>query len=129
MLRIPPVRPFQCLFLILFLKTEGGTGHVGFICHKQPTLERHLRDAMTSSGFCQLRSNCTVIEIQQDEAWTYCRYRDEDGEVHSIRSRFFVGADGKTGFTRKKYLEPLGIQMEQAHEYFKLNPGIQGGAY
>jgi hypothetical protein len=28
-----------------------------------------------------------------------------------------VGADGKTGFTRKNYLEPLGIRMEQAHQY------------
>ncbi|KAL6229343.1 hypothetical protein BDW75DRAFT_235280 [Aspergillus navahoensis] len=40
---------------------EGGTGH------------KHLRGTMASSGFCQLRSNCTVIEIQQDDDWTYCR--------------------------------------------------------
>ncbi|KAL4811243.1 hypothetical protein BDV18DRAFT_128954 [Aspergillus unguis] len=98
--------------------TEGGTGHVGFICHKQPTLEKNLRSAMLSSGFCQLRSNCTVDEIRQDEDWSYCRYRKANGELHSIRSRFFVGADGKTGFTRKQYLEPLGIQMEQAHNAF-----------
>lgn len=124
MLRIALVRQFQCIFLIFFLKTEGGTGHVGFICHKQPTLEKHLRDAMAFSGFCQLKPNCTVVEIQQDEDWTYCRYRDQDGEVRSIRSRFFVGADGKTGFTRKNYLEPLGIQMEQAHEYSQINPVI-----
>lgn len=71
---------------------------------------------MASSCFCQLRTNSTVVEIQQDDDWTYCRYRGLDGELRSIRSRFFVGADGKTGFTRKNYLEPLGIQMEQAHE-------------
>ncbi|KAL5000536.1 hypothetical protein BDV10DRAFT_200039 [Aspergillus recurvatus] len=98
--------------------TEGGTGHVGFISHKQPILEKHLRGAMVSSGFCQLRSNCTVVEIQQDDNWTYCRYRGLDGELRSIRSRFLVGADGKTGFTRKNYLEPLGIRMEQIHDAF-----------
>ncbi|KAL4743714.1 hypothetical protein BDV11DRAFT_214225 [Aspergillus similis] len=63
--------------------TAGGTGHVGFISHKQQVLEKHLRDAMASSGFCQLRSNSTVA-----------------------------------GFTRKNYLEPLGIRMEQAHDAF-----------
>lgn len=99
------------------VQTEGGTGHIGFICHKQPTLEKHLRNAMTSSEFCQLRSNCTVFEIREDENYTYCRYRDINGNTHTIKSRFFVGADGKTGFTRKNYLEPLGIHMEQAHEY------------
>ncbi|KAL4910640.1 hypothetical protein BDW74DRAFT_172112 [Aspergillus multicolor] len=101
-----------------YATTEGGTGHVGFISHKQPILEKHLRTAMASTGFSQLRSSCTVVEIQQDDRWTYCRYRDQYGEIQSIRSRFLVGADGKTGFTRKNYLEPLGIRMLQAHDAF-----------
>ncbi|KAL2825362.1 hypothetical protein BDW59DRAFT_161839 [Aspergillus cavernicola] len=101
-----------------YATSEGGTGHVGFICHRQPALEKHLRSTMISSKYCQLRSSCTVMEIQQDAEWTCCRYRDIDGEIHNLRSRFFVGADGKTGFTRKNYLEPLGIQMEQAHDAF-----------
>ncbi|KAL3447442.1 hypothetical protein BJX65DRAFT_97666 [Aspergillus insuetus] len=101
-----------------YATTEGGTGHVGFICHQQPLLEKHLRQKMEASKHCQLRSNCTVMDIKQDDEWTYCRYRDVDGEEHAIRSRFFVGADGKTGFTRKNYLEPLGIRMEQAHQAF-----------
>ncbi|KAL4756698.1 putative monooxygenase [Aspergillus foveolatus] len=100
--------------------TEGGTGHVGFISHKQPVLEKHLRDVIASSCFCQLRFNSAVVEIQQDDDWTYCQSRGLDGELRSIRSRFFVGADGKTGFTRKIYLEPLGIQMEQTHEQITL---------
>jgi 2-polyprenyl-6-methoxyphenol hydroxylase-like FAD-dependent oxidoreductase len=57
------------------------------------------------------------MDIRQDARWTYCRYRDTGGKMHELRSRFFVGADGKTGFTRKNYLEPLGVQMEQAHKY------------
>ncbi|KAL2837464.1 hypothetical protein BJY01DRAFT_251424 [Aspergillus pseudoustus] len=103
-----------------YATTEGGTGHVGFICHRQPILEQHLRATMTKSSneFCQLRSGCTIMEIRQDAEWTYCRYRDEHGELHALRSRFFVGADGKTGFTRKNYLEPLGIHMERADGAF-----------
>lgn len=97
------------------LKTEGGTGHVGFICHKQPTLEKHLRNAMISK-FCQLRTGASVFDIREEGNYIYCRYNDAHGNAHNIRSRFLVGADGKTGFTRKNFLEPLGIQMEQAHQ-------------
>ncbi|KAL4941279.1 hypothetical protein BDV06DRAFT_229833 [Aspergillus oleicola] len=94
--------------------TEGGTGHVGFICHKQPVLEQHLRQAMQSE-FCVLRCGCSLSYISQDDEWTYCHYIDEQGLTHRVRSRFFVGADGKTGFTRKNYLEPLGVHMEFAN--------------
>ncbi|KAJ5302330.1 hypothetical protein N7508_007193 [Penicillium antarcticum] len=97
--------------------TEGGTGHVGFICHKQPILEKHLRDAMKSE-FCQLHTGASVFEIREEGDHVYSQYNDADGFTHGIRSRFLVGADGKTGFTRKNFLEPLGIHMEQAHTAF-----------
>ncbi|THC90001.1 hypothetical protein EYZ11_010546 [Aspergillus tanneri] len=83
-----------------YATTEGGTGHVGFICHRQPVLEKHLRSAMKASESCQLRSGCTVMDIQQGAEWSYWQYRDIGGEIHKLMSRFFVGADGKTGFTR-----------------------------
>ncbi|EEA23552.1 hypothetical protein TMatcc_002429 [Talaromyces marneffei ATCC 18224] len=98
--------------------TEGGTGHVGFICHKQPELERHLRDKMAENGLSQLRSGCSVTNLSETKEWTYCEYIDSEGNTHRIRSRFFVGADGKTGYTRKKYLESRGVQMERAHNSF-----------
>ncbi|RAO67514.1 uncharacterized protein BHQ10_003526 [Talaromyces amestolkiae] len=98
--------------------TEGGTGHVGFICHKQPVLERYLRDKMAANGLCALRSGCSVTHLSESEEWTYCEYTDAEGKTHHIRSKFFVGADGKTGYTRKRYLEPKGIQMERAHNSF-----------
>ncbi|KAJ6090284.1 hypothetical protein N7486_009099 [Penicillium sp. IBT 16267x] len=94
--------------------TEGGTGHVGFICHKQPALEQCLRDVMAGSSFCDLRSGCEVIEIAEEHEGVSCRYRDPNGEERQIKARFLVGADGKTGFTRKRDLEPRGIVMEQA---------------
>ncbi|OQE42999.1 hypothetical protein PENCOP_c003G03963 [Penicillium coprophilum] len=98
--------------------TEGGTGHVGFICHKQPILENHLRTAMTSSSFCQLQTNATMIDICEEGDYVHSQYRDAQGNIHNIKSRFLVGADGKTGFTRKSFMEPLGIRMEQAHQSF-----------
>ncbi|KAL3447764.1 hypothetical protein BJX65DRAFT_307818 [Aspergillus insuetus] len=102
-----------------YTTTEGGTGHVGFICHKQPVLEKYLRDAMQAPGLHSvLRSGCSVSHLSEDEDWTYCHYLDSKGTTHCIRSRFFVGADGKTGFTRKMYLEPLGIQMNFADHAF-----------
>ncbi|KAJ5874816.1 uncharacterized protein N7529_003246 [Penicillium soppii] len=98
--------------------TEGGTGHVGFICHKQPILEKYLRLAMTSSSFCQLQTNSSIVDIREEGDHVYSRYRDAQGKTHNVKSRFLVGADGKTGFTRKNFLEPLGIHMEQAHQSF-----------
>ncbi|OQD67730.1 hypothetical protein PENPOL_c003G04800 [Penicillium polonicum] len=98
--------------------TEGGTGHVGFICHKQPILEKHLRTAMTSSSFCQLQTNATMIDMREEGDHVYSKYRDAQGKIHNLKSRFLVGADGKTGFTRKSFMEPLGIRMEQAHQCF-----------
>ncbi|KAJ5564452.1 hypothetical protein N7513_000694 [Penicillium frequentans] len=98
--------------------TEGGTGHVGFICHKQPALEQCLRDAMDTSSYCDYRCGCEVIELAEEEEGVSCRYRDPSGDERQIKARFFVGADGKTGFTRKRYLEPRGILMEQAHQAF-----------
>ncbi|KAJ5679746.1 hypothetical protein N7462_007990 [Penicillium macrosclerotiorum] len=102
--------------------TEGGTGHVGFICHKQPALERCLRDAMASSESCELRSGCEVTSLSETDQGTLCQYRDSEGATHQIKSQFFIGADGKTGFTRKHYLESRGILMEQAHHLGLLSP-------
>ncbi|XHG08436.1 hypothetical protein AWENTII_011535 [Aspergillus wentii] len=81
-------------------------------------MEKHLRIAMASSEFCELRSGCTIDYLSEDGDWTYCRYSDAQGSRKQVRSRFFIGADGKTGFTRKHYLESRGIKMEQAHRAF-----------
>lgn len=72
---------------------------------------------MAASEMCDLRSGCEVTGLSEDEEGTLCHYQDSQGGDHSIRSKFFIGADGKTGFTRKQYLEPRGILMEQTHQY------------
>lgn len=107
-------KPFMALD---YGTSEGGSGHVGFICHKQPVLEKHIRGVLSELSASQLREGCTLTNIVEDEDWVYATYLDPDQAEHTIRGRFLVGADGKTGFVRKKYLEPKGIIMEQASAY------------
>lgn len=93
--------------------SEGGTGHAGFICHKQPRIEYHLRERMRESGFSDLRVSSTVESIREDDDFVYATYTDAEGKSHEVRAKYLVGADGKTGFTRKKYLEPRGVKLEK----------------
>ena len=96
-----------------YSSSEGGTGHVGFICHKQPALERAIRDLITDSSYSQIRSNCLVTNISEQDGSVTVQYTDADGQTKYIESKFLVGADGKTGYVRKKYLEPKGITMDK----------------
>jgi 2-polyprenyl-6-methoxyphenol hydroxylase-like FAD-dependent oxidoreductase len=99
------------------IQSEGYTGHVGVISHKQPALEKHLRSVIKGSQHSQLRSRCTLKSIEEDEDCVYASYVDPEGNDRRIRARFLVGADGKTGYVRKQYLEPRGIKMEWAEQY------------
>jgi len=92
--------------------TEGGTGHVAAICHKQPTLEKNIRLAASKCPSSELRLGTTVVAIEEDEAWVRARYIDANGETRWIQGKFLVGADGKTGFIRKNYLEPKGVALQ-----------------
>ncbi|KAI3572670.1 hypothetical protein IWW34DRAFT_636854 [Fusarium oxysporum f. sp. albedinis] len=94
--------------------TEGGTGHPGFMCHKQPYVERHLRSRITALGAAQMRLGATVTAISEDENWVYTQYTDSSNQARTVRGKFLVGADGKTGFTRKQYLEPRGVTLDKA---------------
>ncbi|KAF5685717.1 3-(3-hydroxy-phenyl)propionate 3-hydroxycinnamic acid hydroxylase [Fusarium globosum] len=102
-------------FLIMnYGTTEGGTGHPGFMCHKQPCIEQNLRSQITALGTAKLRLGSTVNSITEDKDWVYARYTNKSNQTGIVRARFLVGADGKTGFTRKQYLEPKGVTMDQA---------------
>ncbi|KAK4941597.1 hypothetical protein LTR10_018474 [Elasticomyces elasticus] len=96
--------------------TEGGTGHVGFICHKQPAMEKAIRDQIEKTPFCEFRSDSTVTGVREDSQYVYVEYIDANAVTHTIKGRFLVGADGKTGYVRKKYLEPKGIVMEKSEQ-------------
>ena len=86
---------------------------MGVISVRQPILEKYVRFAATQHPSSQIRSSCTLNHIGEDEDWVYCQYLDASGEQKKIRSKFLVGCDGKKGFTRKTYLEPRGVLMEQ----------------
>lgn len=107
---------YHCFYVKTLLNSsqvEGGTGHPGFMCHKQPVLERNIRDVIAQSKHSEIRSGSTVQAISEDEDYVYVSYTDNAGQSRKIRAKFMVGADGKTGFTRKQYLEPKGISMEK----------------
>ena len=96
--------------------TEGGTGHVHFISHKQPAMEKAIRDAVARAPSSQLRASSTVTSITEDDKMVYVEYLDASEKPRRIGARYLVGADGKTGYTRKKYLEPRGIKLERCSQ-------------
>ena len=98
--------------LIGVLQLVGGAGHPGFMTQKQPAMEKHLRAAI-DPNFGDLRSESTVVAIEEDKNHVFVQYTSKDGQLRTLRARFLVGADGKTGYVRKKYLEPKGIAMEK----------------
>ena len=92
--------------------SEGGTGHVGFVFHKQPEMERAIRDAVAMFDCCDFRTEASLVGIQEDESAVLVEYEDSQGAKRKLKAPFLVGADGKTGYVRKQYLEPKGIVME-----------------
>lgn len=100
--------------LTFVFQSEGNTGHVGAMRHKQPALEKHLRSVIEASTFSELRSSCSLTSIDEDNHWVYASYQNPAGAEKKVRAKFLVAADGKTGYTRKHYLEPKGIQLEWA---------------
>jgi 2-polyprenyl-6-methoxyphenol hydroxylase-like FAD-dependent oxidoreductase len=109
----PKRRP---LISMTYKTSEGGTGHVGFICHKQPAMEKAIRDQIGKTPFSQIRTESTVMGVGEDGDGVHVDYADAQGGVHRLKASFLVGADGKTGYVRKKYLEPKGVVMEKSAE-------------
>ncbi|TVY68679.1 3-(3-hydroxy-phenyl)propionate/3-hydroxycinnamic acid hydroxylase [Lachnellula suecica] len=95
----------------LSAQLTGGTSHPGVVFHKQPAMERGLREVISSQPESEVRTGSTVISIEETKDSVVVTYK-VSGETKRIRGKFLVGADGKTGFTRKNYLEPKGIIME-----------------
>lgn len=91
---------------------DGTTGHVGYVFHKQPEMERAIRDAAATYGCCQFRSGSTLLGMREGENAVEVTYADQQGSEHRLSAPFLVGADGKTGFVRKQYLEPRGITLD-----------------
>lgn len=97
---------------------DGGGGHMGMLAHKQPVLEKNLRLKMSMEPTVDFRPSSTVVNISEDQDNVYVDYKDKDGSIIQISSKFLVAADGKTGFTRKQYLEPRGVIMESTNSKY-----------
>ena len=95
--------------------------HPGLMSHNQPALERCIRDVVVKYNYCELRRGATVEAISEDSEFVYVTCRDRVGQKNELRAKFLVGADGKTGFTRKKYLEPRGVVLESQSKYQPLS--------
>ena len=87
------------------------------MAHKQPALEKGIRDVMAGYPSCELRSGSKVVSISEDDEFVYVTYEDRNGMKSDLKGKFLVGSDGKTGFTRKMYLEPRGIKLEKVAKY------------
>ena len=59
-----------------------------------------------------MRVGCEVLDRVEEEAGVIVHYLDNNGDKRVIRTSWLVGADGKRGIVRKKFLEPEGIRQE-----------------
>jgi 2-polyprenyl-6-methoxyphenol hydroxylase-like FAD-dependent oxidoreductase len=80
-------------------------------------LEKIMHDLVNESGSSKVRVGCEVVKIEEDDDSVLARYVDKSGATTAVRGKFLAGADGKVGYTRKKYLEPKGVDLERIYEY------------
>ncbi|KAI1635446.1 monooxygenase-like protein [Biscogniauxia mediterranea] len=85
----------------------------------QPRLERFLRKKVENSPFCDLQCGCTVVGREQYGTGVIVEYTDTTGRSRRVRGSWLVGADGKRGVVRKRFLEPsAGIkQVGSSYQY------------
>lgn len=80
--------------------------------------EREIRALLKDFPTCELRTGCEVVSREETPDHSIVEYVDQDGSRRQIRTSFLVGADGKTGVVRKRFLEPEGIrQVESVWPY------------
>ncbi|KAJ5467404.1 MonooxygenaseFAD-binding [Penicillium sp. IBT 31633x] len=80
----------------------------------QPNYEREIRALLKTIPACDLRVGCEVLSRTENKDHSIIEYRTTDGTLHNIRTSWLVGADGKRGIVRKRFLEPEGIRQEDA---------------
>lgn len=59
-----------------------------------------------------LRLACEVNDRVEDPEGVTVTYRNSTGAMQKIHTKWLVGADGKTGIVRKRFLEPEGVKQE-----------------
>ena len=68
-------------------------------------VEQALRNQIQKSGCCQLRVGCDVLDREEFDDRVIVHYSDGGGKK-SISCSWLIGADGKRGVVRKRFLEP-----------------------
>ncbi|KAL7767072.1 hypothetical protein ACKLNR_004988 [Fusarium oxysporum f. sp. zingiberi] len=82
------------------------------ILQMQPRLEGALRKAIEESKFCSLRTACEVVSRSEQDP-PVIDFSDSQGTRQQIKGEWLIGADGKLGIVRKRFLEPtVGIKQE-----------------
>ena len=76
--------------------------------------EREIRAILKDFPTVELREGCEVIGREETADHSIVDYVDQTGAHHQIRASFLVGADGKRGVVRKKFLEPEGIRQVES---------------
>ncbi|KAH9896306.1 putative monooxygenase [Xylariomycetidae sp. FL2044] len=87
----------------------------------QPRLERVMREKLQESPFCDLRPGCEVIGRDQPNGTDLItvEYKDRHESRSFIQGSWLIGADGKKGVVRKRFLEAsAGIkQVDSDYKY------------
>ncbi|OAA53199.1 Monooxygenase, FAD-binding protein [Cordyceps fumosorosea ARSEF 2679] len=83
----------------------------------QPRLEKALRSRIEASSCCKLLTGSTVMERVSEEP-PRIQFQDSSGATHEVEGQWLVGADGKAGVVRKKFLEPNGIKQEAGRHFY-----------
>lgn len=77
----------------------------------QPNYEREIRNLLKTIPSCDLRTGCEVLSRDEAGGITTITYITSTAERRTIQTQWLVGADGKRGVVRKRFLEPEGIRQ------------------
>ena len=70
-----------------------------------------LRAELERLPMTDLRLGCEVVDRVEDSETVTVTYQNSTGVLQKIHTKWLIGADGKTGIIRKKFLEPEGIKQ------------------
>ena len=100
--------------------TEGGTEHVGFICHKQPVLERAIRGIMDANPLSELRVSSTIISTREDEDFVYVEYIGADKTTTDAIKDFWLVQIARPDIHRRNTLSRKISSWKSAHNQWNI---------
>ncbi|KAK3356455.1 hypothetical protein B0T25DRAFT_589071 [Lasiosphaeria hispida] len=75
--------------------------------------EREIRWMLKNFPRSELRTGCEIVSREQVDDYTIIEFVGQDGLRRLLRTSWLVGADGKRGVVRKRFLEPEWIRQEE----------------